>query len=268
VKNEKDMVLLLTFDLEEFDLKENRNQLTMDEKLNVTRQGLMNALRILKKYKVKSTFFTTSLFAQAFPRIIRRISRFHEIALHGRRDTDEYGTMGSASAYSILGRSKKSIEGIIGDNVYGFRAPRFHPPDYRTLKALGIEYDSSVLPTCFHGNLRQIFESKHATKRKELTVIPVSVLPVLGFPLSWIFFRNLGVGYAKICSAVCFESFGFVNIYFHPWEFVELGKYNLPKIFKRNSGKRMQNMLEDYIRWCRNAGARPMTCHGYVKKVL
>ena len=75
--------ILLTFDLEEFDLPEEYNiPINKEEQLNVTTQGLKNLLTLLDKYNIQATFFTTAYYAIKNPDLIKLISNKHEIASH------------------------------------------------------------------------------------------------------------------------------------------------------------------------------------------
>lgn len=56
-------------------------------------------------------------------------------------------------------------------------------------------------------------------------------------------------GLFKTCTNLCFLADDYVNIYFHPWEFVNLKDWKIPIIFKRNTGKKLYEMLENYIEW-------------------
>ena len=52
-----------------------------------------------------------------------------------------------------------------------------------------------------------------------------------------------------------FINFFIVNVYFHPWEFIDLNcaEFNgkLPFLVRHNSGKRMRDKLRSYILWCK-----------------
>jgi hypothetical protein len=51
-------MILLSFDIEEFDMPlEYEGTISLEEQLSVSRKGLQNILRILKKYQIKATFF-------------------------------------------------------------------------------------------------------------------------------------------------------------------------------------------------------------------
>jgi hypothetical protein len=89
------------------------------------------------------------------------------------------------------------------------------------------------------------------------------VTPLVRLPFSWIWFRNFGLEYAKMCTRMCILDQPYVNIYMHPWEFIDLSKRDdlseLPVLIKRNTGGKMERMVGGYIKWCIKAGLKPTT---------
>ena len=76
--------ILLSFDIEEFDLPEEYNQkIDTKTKLNTSLRGLNKILNLLEKQGIKATFFVTAFFAEEYPEVIKKISQKHEIASHG-----------------------------------------------------------------------------------------------------------------------------------------------------------------------------------------
>ena len=76
--------ILLTFDLEEFDLPLEFNQdIDEDEMYKISGKGLFNILKLLKTYDLKATFFTTTNFANNFKKTMKELSETYEIASHG-----------------------------------------------------------------------------------------------------------------------------------------------------------------------------------------
>ena len=46
---------------------------------------------------------------------------------------------------------------------------------------------------------------------------------------------------------------GFLNIYFHPWEFTDISnpKYKLPNFTFKNTNEAMINRFDDFIKWAK-----------------
>jgi hypothetical protein len=75
--------ILLSFDIEEFDIPEEYGQTVPEAvKFAVSRQGLAAVLAILDELDVVATFFVTAHFADHHPEIIQQISQRHEIGLN------------------------------------------------------------------------------------------------------------------------------------------------------------------------------------------
>src|SRR3974377_406624 len=105
--------ILLSFDLEEFDIPEEYGQvIAEDEKLAVTSRGLEAVLSILQKHSIKATFYTTAFFAEKNPAIISRLSEQHEIASHGYYH--------SSFKPEDIFNSKSLLQKIRGKPVIGF----------------------------------------------------------------------------------------------------------------------------------------------------
>ncbi len=241
--------ILLSFDTEEFDLPlEYDIPLSEEEQYKFALTGLKKIIYLLRKLEVHATFFVTASFASKYPEIIREISKKHEISSHGLRH--------SIKDYSEeeTKESKEIIEKIIGKKIKGFRFPRLKKVDFNSLRSLGFKYDSSVSPSFMPGRYNNYFEKKKVYLKEGIYEVPTSALPILRFPLSWFSFRFFGAKYQKFATILCLRDPGFVNLYFHPWEFNELGNFKIPFYIKRNSGKKLVSLIEKYIIWCRNSG--------------
>jgi len=55
--------------------------------------------------------------------------------------------------------------------------------------------------------------------------------------------------YSKFCTSFSLLDSDYINIYFHPWEFVELNKFNISKMIKRNTGNQNIIKLNKYLNW-------------------
>lgn len=260
--------LLLTFDVEELSLipktkKNKRNLFEIGEK------GAEIVLDLLKRKNAKATFFVTAEFAGQKPEIIRRIlNEGHELASHGSSHEQDYINMSDSRALLSLKKSKKELEKMFNTKILGFRAPCMNPPKYNIIKKAGFSYDSSLHPTWVPGRYNNFFKSRKIKKKCGILIIPVSVSAILRLPFSWFWFRNFGLFYAKACSLFSLFNSKFINIYFHPWDFIDLNKlsYKIPYFLKRNSGEKNLNMLEKYIDWCIKKRLKPATIREFLEK--
>lgn len=260
--------LLLTFDIEEFDLPEEYGiSINEDEKFRVSFDGTKRILRLLERTNIKSTFFVTAKFAEKFLKLIKKISQNHEIALHGYSHSDDYNKMDEKDSEIMLRKAKKIIEKIIRKDVFGFRAPRLRIKTFSLLNNLKIKYDSSLHPTYVPGRYNHLFKTRKPHFIKNILEIPISVTPILRLPFTYIWFRNLGLTYAKICTKLNLVNSDYVNIYFHPYDFLDLKKYSnkIPNILIRNTGKVLERDLKKYILWCKRNKLKDITMNEYMK---
>lgn len=234
--------ILLTFDLEEFDLPlEFGCPISDEDQINVTNNGLQRLTSLLAKYNIPATFFTTAFYADKNKELVKSLSETHEIASHSYlhsdfKETDPYD-------------SKIKIEKIIGKQIYGFRMPRFAKIEMETIKAAGYRYDSSVNPTFIPGRYNNLFTDRkcYLDIRSNLTEIPLSVSPVIRFPLFWLSFKNIPFKiYLQLCKRAIRQD-SYLHLYFHPWEFDDLESFNIPRYIKNLSGDPFSERFKELI---------------------
>jgi peptidoglycan/xylan/chitin deacetylase (PgdA/CDA1 family) len=256
--------ILLTFDLEEFVLpKEFEQEIDENEQFEISKQGLLQILELLNKHDIKATFFTTANFAKNFPKIIKDISKKHEIACHGYFHSDSY----SKDLSKIL-LAKKEIEKIIKKEIKGFRAPRFEIKDISELSKFGFQYDSSIHPTFIPGRYMNLFKKRKPHKIGKIIEISPSTLPIIRLPIFWLAFKNLPLSYSKLFSKINFMSSDYLMLVFHPWEFADLSNIKIPKYIKKKDDGELLNMLEEYIIFLKNKGYVFETVGDYLLKSL
>jgi len=111
-------------------------------------------IHLLETKRIKATFFVLGWVAERHPSLIRRLAECgHEIASHGY--AHELITAQTPTAFrEDVRKAKQILEDIIGNAVYGYRAPTFTITT-ETQWALpilveeGYVYDSSIFPV-FH----------------------------------------------------------------------------------------------------------------------
>lgn len=256
----------LSFDLEEFDVpKEIGLQINEEEMFSISFEGVKRIKRLVDKYNISSTFFVTTDFYKRYKGFVKELSRKHEIAFHGEHNKD-YSKISSKDFLKSIREGKRLIEKGTGKKVSGFRAPRMMVPDYSLLKKVDIKYDASLHPTYIPMRYNHFFSSRKIFKKEGVVVVPTSVLPLLRAPFTWAWFRNFSLAYSKVCTSLCLSIDGYVNIYFHPWEFVELNAWKIPNIFVRNTGKAMSNKLDNYLNWLAHKDVSFLTLEKLVKR--
>jgi peptidoglycan/xylan/chitin deacetylase (PgdA/CDA1 family) len=239
--------VLLSFDIEEFDIPEEYGQL-IDEKtqFEVSLRGLESILLLLEQLEIRATFFVTANFAIHHESIIQKISHKHEIASHGFYH--------SSFSLEDLEKSKKALEQLTNKSVTGFRMARLMEVDDRELQKAGYKYNSSMNPTYIPGRYNNFFKKRTAYYSNELLNIPVSVTPIIRFPLFWLSFKNLPLSWIKLASQITLQHDSYLCIYFHPWEFTDIKSFQLPNLIKKYSGSEMVDRLEKYLIGLKNQG--------------
>lgn len=256
--------ILLTFDTEEFDLPlEYGINISEEQQFETTKKGLEDILNLLKKYNLHATFFTTARFARKFPSLIKDISQEHEIACHGYEHSDSY-----IKDISKIQIANEQIEKIIKKPVHGFRAPRFQIKNLSGLSKFGFSYDSSINPTFIPGRYMNLLKKRKIHKIGEIIEVPLSVLPLVRFPLFWLSFKILPLNCAKIFTKINFTSNNYTMHVFHPWEFADLSNFNIPKYIKNPDSDELLNKLEDYIEFCKRKGYEFETVGDFLQKSL
>ena len=246
--------ILLTFDVEKFTIPEEHGVQADDaENFNIGSKGLERIIGILEQFNISSTFFVTYAFFKRFPDQIKNIAGSgHEIALHCYEHTDDYSVMDRDLAYKRLNQARDDIERHIGKKIKGFRPPKFRMPADELVKKLGFRYTSSSHPNIFQPiSLFRSYEDD----------VPISTL--LTLPISWIWFRNLSLGYIRISTSLIPKK---INLYFHPWEFVEVNcsKNLISYLSTRKTGDIFSDKLIRYIKWARKRGYRFQTISEYL----
>ncbi len=248
-------VILLTFDLEEFDIPDEFGRKTEnDQQFNVTESGLIPLLERLDHLNVTATFFTTAWYAVNRPASIAAVTRRHELASHAYYH--------SRFEIEHLLRSRRTLEQIGRSPVRGFRRPRFAHTDTRHVEAAGYHYNSSINPTCLPGRYNYLGRSRLAHLDGRLVNIPLSVTPLLRLPLFWLTFKNLLPPIYRKMAAWTLKHDGVLNLVFHPWEFAELGEWPLPNYIRKPDGSHLLERFESLIQWLKHRGEF-ITCSEY-----
>lgn len=253
--------VLISFDVEEFDLpREHKAEISLEEGVEVSAQGLNRILKVLDRTGVKATFFCTGNFASARSDLMKKIAADgHEVACHG---VDHFRPKDSD-----VENSKEIVEKVVGVKVHGYRQPRMKKIDYEELKRCGYKYDSSVNPAYIPGRYNNSKMPRQPFVKNGIVEIPVSVVTSVRVPMFWlalhIFPKRMYYGLAKMVL----KQNGYFATYFHPWEFAELVEYSaVPGYIKHNSGMKMAGRLEGLIREMQKNGAEFATYDEFAKE--
>jgi len=251
--------ILLSFDVEEFDFPKECGQFISEEDMfEISFRGLNKIIELLNKLNITATFFVTATFALRYPSIIRELSKKHEIACHGYSHWQKNPR---------IQKAKKVLEKITKKNISGYRAPRLKKPDFKQLKKLDFVYDSSINPVFLPPRYNNLNECRTYNFKSGIIEFPISSTPFLRFPLFWLSFKNLPLSVFIRLSKISILKDNYFNIFFHPWEFIDLSKFEIPFYVKKNSGKKMLNCLRKYLIWCKKNNFIFKTFSEFIKEL-
>lgn len=226
--NKKHRLIAITFDVEEFDMPlEYGQDICMEEQMKVGFNGLKSLLPILQQRNRECTLFTTANFANNYSQTIKELSTQHEIASH----TYYHSTFKNEDLLA----SRLALESIIQKPVLGLRMPRMRSVEISEVVKAGFVYDSSINPCYLPGKYNNTHLSQIIYKQDSLPRIPATVTPFFRIPLFWLAFKNMPYFVFKRLAIQSLKKYGYLNLYFHPWEFIDLGNYKVPQFTKRYS---------------------------------
>ena len=239
-------MVLLSFDIEEFDMPfEYGKDISFKDQMDISREGTIIILDLLKKHQVKATFFSTAIFALNASDLIKRlVAEGHELASHTYYHSEFKN--------EDLLLSKQKLEEISDTAVVGLRMPRMYPVDDYEVERAGYSYNSSINPTYLPGRYNHFDKPRTYFKKQSVWQIPASVSPIIRFPLFWLSFHNLPLWLYKILVTWTLKKDKYLNIYFHPWEFTNLSdknRFGFPNYVSKNSGAEMIIRMENLIVW-------------------
>jgi len=253
--------IILTFDLEEFDLPREQNvHIEEEDMYKISIHGLTNLLTVLNKHDISATFFTTANFARKYSKTLINLSKTHEIASHGLSHSEPI-------TLRNIREAKKLKEEIIGRPVRGFRAPRWQLKSTDIIDQAGFEYDSSSHPIYLPGRYNNLHQIRYLHRQNNLIEIPASTIRP-NFSLFWLAFKNLPLTYAKNFTKLNFLQSKYTMLIQHPWEFTNLKNIPIPNYIKNPSGKKLARKLDDYIKFCKSNKYKFQTCDQFLKKHL
>jgi len=185
-------------------------------------------LSLLRKYQTKATFFVLGYIASKETDLIRTIKEEgHEVATHGFYHRRVFEMTESEFSEDIA-QSVDIIGSITKDRILGFRAPEWSirketPWAFKTLRKLGILYDSSMVPLTRMGSRDfPLYPCKFNTEYGEIWEFPLTSIRLFwehipfsgGLPLRI-------VPYFYVVSTIRrMNRRGLPAIvYIHPWEF-------------------------------------------------
>lgn len=213
--------ILLSFDVEEFDMPlEYDYSISPEQQMQVGKLGLDKIMPTLLEANIQATLFTTANFANHYPDAIRQLSQIHEIASH----TFYHSSYTTAD----LSRSRERLSEIIEKEVVGLRMPRMKQVPVADIINAGYGYDASIHPTWIPGRYNNLHLPRNPYQEEGLCRVPASVSTFCRIPLFWLSFKNFPYSLYLKLALHSLKKEGFLSLYFHPWEFVDIHSFGLP----------------------------------------
>jgi hypothetical protein len=203
-------------------------------------------LDLLDQHQIPATFFTTAHFAVHESALMQRVASRHEVASHGYYH--------SSFEESDLRRSREVLEELVDKPVVGFRRARLMHTDHEAIERAGYRYNSSENPIYLPGRYNNFFRPRRVYLSGNLLNVPISATPIVRFPLFWLSFKNLPLTVLKAALSTTLKADGYLNLFFHPWEFTDLGAYALPGYVKRLDGAALVARLNHLFNWLGQRG--------------
>jgi len=257
-------MILLSFDIEEFDMPfEYGKAISFEDQIDISIRGTIIILDLLQKHGLRATFFSTVVFAINAPDLIKRIkNEGHELASHTYYH--------SKFELQDLLNSKLKLQEISGAEVYGFRMPRMMPVSVEQIENAGYSYNSSINPTWLPGRYNNLSSPRIYFKQGKVIQLPASVSPLLRIPLFWLAFHNFPLWLYKYLLKKTYHKDSYINIYFHPWEFIDLNnkeRFGFPKYVSKNSGNKMVERMDRLMQWINSKNYKCSTIIDFVKDI-
>ncbi len=249
--------VLISFDVEEFDMPlDYQYNISIDQQLQLGKDGLDAVMKMIDQQAIPTTLFTTANFANHFPESIRSHAAKHEIASH----TFYHSHFNNEH----LLESKLALEKISEQTVTGLRMPRMRVVDMQEVIKAGYEYDSSINPTWLPGKYNNLHLPRTVYMDQGLKRIPASVSPNLRIPLFWLSFKNFPYSFFKQLTIQTLEKDGYVCLYFHPWEFIDITNLSLPAFTRKLCGQPLLDRLTQFITDLKSKGYEFSTIHDFL----
>lgn len=214
--------------------------LSAGELLRVSEDDSRAILRILEVYNCRATFFVEVGLVERLMNLLKYIvQKGHEVALYDL-----------ASQPSEIAAAKAMAENFIGKNIIGYRSRERHISS-SLIKALGFTYISPIEHSDVFFPFKRLVRSTQITEENGVATVPESISPYSQIPYNDFSFQLLPMKYYKNMVLETVKNEDFVLIYLNSWQFTDLAKHSfrLPLYRKWNSGKKMEDKLEEFLCW-------------------
>ena len=268
----KNRKICLSFDVEEFNIPQQNNvEHPSNRNTKFSESGLRKINDLFAKKKILGTFFFTGYYAKRESESVKTTQKQgHEIGCHSYQEI-HHSKLNSEQIKKQISLATEILTKLCGEKPKGFRTPQFSVNKHVRDRLIeeGYLYDSSshpaFVPTKYLNFQDSLYPSLYKNE-KFLAILPVSVIPMIRFPISWWWMRNLGVWLTILGAEINLKMGRDVVLYFHPWEFVKLPKIKgVPSSINKNTGDKSLGMMEKFITHFQRKGYEFTTLSSIVK---
>ncbi|MFQ3670755.1 MAG: polysaccharide deacetylase family protein, partial [Verrucomicrobiia bacterium] len=196
---------------------------------------------VLEERGVVATLFCTVRFATAWSDLIRAAVVRHELGSHGWA----HGRLEEGD----VRRSREALEERFGVAVEGFRPARFQAVRTEVVREAGYRYQSSENPIWLPGRYNMLGRPRTVYREGGVVQVPISASPGLRLPLFWLAAKNYPESVFRAVAGWTLRRDGYLNLFFHPWEMCDVGRWRLPWVVGRRGGRPMARWLRRQIEW-------------------
>jgi len=223
-------------------------------------EGMLTLLQMFKKNEIKSTFFVTAIMAEKFPDLMKKVKRDgHEIACHDLDHSPLVDKLNLTRLVSRIRIATQLIEDYVGVQPYGYRAPLFkiNRNQLIALYKNGYIYDSSIIFSPFFRSLPKFSFSTPffvpINKNEWMIEIPLSINPIMPFPIGGAYFRVFGKKWAKAGIKVNFLFKNPLIFYIHPKDIIV--RTSAPSWYSYKNTSKCLDSLKEIINYAKKTGA-------------
>lgn len=214
--------------------------LSEEEMVNITIQNTASILRLLEFNNILATFFVEiSLIETLQPTIKKMMSHGHELAFYNQKST-----------LSEIESAKKFAEDLTGKMIRGIRQKDISI-SVDDLKKLEFTYISNIENADILFPLKRLKRSTEISVQNGMNIIPESISPYSQIPYNDFVFQVLPLKYYENMVLETIKNDDFVIVYLNTWQLTDVEKhhFDIPWYRKHNSGRKMENKLENFLVW-------------------
>ena len=210
------------------------------EILKITEQNTAAILRTLENHNILATFFIEISLVEKLNALVKKIiAKGHELAFYNEN-----------SALLEIDEVKRFVEEFTGKNIRGIRQKDISI-SVEDLKNLEFTYISNIENADILFPFKRLKRSTQILQQNGVSLIPESISPYSQLPYNDFVFQVLPLQYYESMVLETMKNDDFVLIYLNTSQFTDFNKFKfeIPFYRKYNSGQKIENKLENFLKW-------------------